>query len=67
MSKIPIIEKCVRIIIATLVFPLVLLNLSSQTQQIIVEDSWHSIQIPKPDMVISAVKSLMNDKPQSGR
>jgi pimeloyl-ACP methyl ester carboxylesterase len=37
-----------------------LLNLSNHTKQIIVEDSWHSIQIHKPEIVISAVKSLLN-------
>jgi len=37
-----------------------LLHLTPLTTQIIVEDSWHAIQIHRPDVVINAVKSLMN-------
>lgn len=36
-----------------------LLNLSQQTTQIWVEDSWHAIQVYRPDAVIKAVKSLL--------
>lgn len=35
-----------------------LLNLSKHTQHIIVEDSWHSIQIHNPQAVINSVISL---------
>lgn len=37
-----------------------LVHLTELTQQIIAEDSWHSIQIHKPDVVIKSVKSLLN-------
>jgi len=36
-----------------------LIGLTSQTKQVIVRDSWHSIQIHKPDAVIDAVKALL--------
>jgi pimeloyl-ACP methyl ester carboxylesterase len=36
-----------------------LLNLSEKTQQIIVVDSWHSIQIHNPQVVIDSVISLL--------
>lgn len=34
-------------------------KLTKRTNQIIVEDSWHSIAIHKPDAVIKAIKSLL--------
>ncbi|OAB37930.1 hypothetical protein PMSM_01940 [Paenibacillus macquariensis subsp. macquariensis] len=37
-----------------------LLHLTPLTTQIIVDDSWHAIQIHRPDVVIDAVKSLLN-------
>ncbi|OAB45197.1 hypothetical protein PBAT_13410 [Paenibacillus antarcticus] len=37
-----------------------LLHLSHLTTQNIVEDSWHAIQIHRPDAVIKAIKSLLN-------
>jgi pimeloyl-ACP methyl ester carboxylesterase len=37
-----------------------LLLLTKRTRQIIVEESWHSIQIYQPKSVIDAVKSLLN-------
>jgi len=36
-----------------------LLNLTKQTKQIWVNDSWHAIQVYQPDAVVSAVKSLL--------
>ncbi len=39
-----------------------LLQLTRQTTQIIVEDSWHSIQIHKPQAVIDAVRGLLDHK-----
>jgi pimeloyl-ACP methyl ester carboxylesterase len=41
-----------------------LLNLSNQTKQIVVEQSWHSIQIHQTDFVISSVKSLLHSSGQ---
>ncbi|WP_442049549.1 alpha/beta fold hydrolase [Paenibacillus sp. 2TAB19] len=38
----------------------VLLQLSKETQHTIVEDSWHAIQIHKPQSVIDAVVRLLN-------
>ncbi len=38
----------------------VLLQLSKETQHTIVEDSWHAIQIHKPQAVIDAVVRLLN-------
>lgn len=37
-----------------------LLNLSKKTQHIIVEDSWHSIQIHNPQAVINSVISILS-------
>ena len=37
-----------------------LLNLSKKTQHIIIEDSWHSIQIHNPQSIIDSVISLLN-------
>lgn len=37
-----------------------LLNLTERTKQIMVEESWHSIQIHQPDVVVDAVKSLLS-------
>jgi len=36
-----------------------LVLLSQQTQHIMVKDSWHSIHIHRPDVVISAIQSLL--------
>lgn len=36
------------------------LNLTHQTKQVIVEDSWHSIQIYRPDVVIESIKQSLN-------
>lgn len=38
-----------------------LLQLTDHTKQIVVEDSWHSIQIYRPDTVIDAVKSILSE------
>ncbi|WP_243864766.1 alpha/beta fold hydrolase [Paenibacillus castaneae] len=35
-------------------------NLTNNTKHIIVKDSWHSIQIHKPEAVISAIKGLLH-------
>jgi len=37
-----------------------LLNLTKQTKRIMVEDSWHSIQIYQPQVVVEAIKNLLN-------
>ncbi|AJS59814.1 alpha/beta hydrolase [Paenibacillus sp. IHBB 10380] len=37
-----------------------LLQLTELTIQIVVDDSWHSIQIHRPDVVIDSVKRLLN-------
>ncbi|AOZ94408.1 alpha/beta fold hydrolase [Paenibacillus crassostreae] len=42
-----------------------LLHLTEITQHIIVEDSWHSIQNHRPDVVINSVKYLLNKIEQS--
>ncbi|MFC3748263.1 alpha/beta fold hydrolase [Paenibacillus sp. GCM10012306] len=36
-----------------------LAELTSRTQHIVVRDSWHSIQIYRPDVVIDAIRSLL--------
>lgn len=36
-----------------------LAQLTSKTRHIIAEDSWHAIQIHRPDIVISAIKDMM--------
>jgi pimeloyl-ACP methyl ester carboxylesterase len=36
-----------------------MLKLTRRNKQIIVEDSWHSIQIHRPEVVIDAIRSLM--------
>jgi pimeloyl-ACP methyl ester carboxylesterase len=43
-------------------------DLSNETKQIIVEDSWHAIQIHKPEEVISAIREIieMADSKKSG-
>lgn len=38
-----------------------LTNLTKRTNQIIVEDSWHSIHIHRPDAVIHAINRLLNE------
>lgn len=37
-----------------------LLHLTKHTKQIMVEESWHSIQIHQPQAVIEAIKSLLD-------
>lgn len=37
-----------------------LLHLTERTKQVLVEESWHSIQIYQPNTVIEAVESLLN-------
>lgn len=38
-----------------------LLNLTERTEQILAEDSWHSIQIHKPQIVVEAVKRILHN------
>ncbi|WP_165921065.1 hypothetical protein [Paenibacillus albiflavus] len=35
-------------------------HLTLQTKQVMVEDSWHSIQIHRPEVVIEAIQQLLN-------